>query len=93
MVALPFFVGDAECIYLPTWDVLPYDRTSPNPAIVTERLEALMHIMQPAKKPRIIITTVAAFAKLLPPKAELKDHVWQLNTGGALDWKSLATGW
>jgi transcription-repair coupling factor (superfamily II helicase) len=29
--ALGFFMPEAEVLRLPAWDVLPYDRVSPNP--------------------------------------------------------------
>ena len=87
---LPFFIPDVELIYFPAWDVLPYDRTSPNPAIVTERLEALMQMLRPASKPRMIITTIAALTQLLPPKDELKAHMWALEWGETLDREALS---
>ena len=36
--ALAFFAPEAEVLRFPAWDCLPYDRVSPNPALVSERI-------------------------------------------------------
>ena len=39
--ALAFFAPGLEVLSLPAWDCLPYDRVSPNPEIVSRRIETL----------------------------------------------------
>ena len=39
--ALAFFLPDAEILRFPAWDCLPYDRVSPNPELVSERIATL----------------------------------------------------
>ena len=39
--AIGFFHPDIECLLFPAWDCLPYDRVSPNGAIVSQRMEVL----------------------------------------------------
>jgi transcription-repair coupling factor (superfamily II helicase) len=39
--ALGFFMPEAEVLRLPAWDCLPYDRVSPNPELVAERVATL----------------------------------------------------
>src|SRR6202008_3881629 len=39
--ALAFFAPDLPVVVLPPWDCLPYDRVSPNPETVAERVDAL----------------------------------------------------
>ncbi|QIG80139.1 transcription-repair coupling factor [Stakelama tenebrarum] len=56
----PYFAPDLEIIGYPAWDCLPYDRASPTLRVMSERLAALHTLQQPAKKPRLIVTTVNA---------------------------------
>jgi transcription-repair coupling factor (superfamily II helicase) len=39
--ALAFVMPEAEVLRFPAWDCLPYDRVSPNPALVSERIATL----------------------------------------------------
>ena len=58
---LRFFAPEREVLVFPAWDCLPYDRLSPHPDIVAERLETLVRLATP-KKPgapaRIILASV-----------------------------------
>ena len=40
--ALAFVAPEAEVLRFPAWDCLPYDRVSPNPALVSERIATLV---------------------------------------------------
>ena len=42
--ALAFFAPEIERIELPAWDCLPYDRVSPNPEIVSRRIDTLSRL-------------------------------------------------
>jgi transcription-repair coupling factor (superfamily II helicase) len=66
--ALAFFAPEAEVLRFPAWDCLPYDRVSPNPEIVAERVTTLTRLLEPAAAPRIVITTVNALVQKLPPR-------------------------
>ena len=44
---LRFFAPEREVLVFPAWDCLPYDRLSPHPDIVAERLETLVRLAQP----------------------------------------------
>ena len=44
---LRFFSPEREVLVFPAWDCLPYDRLSPHPDIVAERLEALSRLAAP----------------------------------------------
>ena len=46
---LRFFAPDREVLVFPAWDCLPYDRLSPHPDIVAERLETLARLAAPRK--------------------------------------------
>ena len=47
---LRFFAPEREVLVFPAWDCLPYDRLSPHPDIVAERLETLARLAD-ARKP------------------------------------------
>src|ERR1700750_1003545 len=42
--ALAFFAPDVEVLTFPAWDCLPYDRVSPNAAVVARRMVALSRL-------------------------------------------------
>jgi transcription-repair coupling factor (superfamily II helicase) len=72
--AVRFFAPDLEILTLPAWDCLPYDRVSPSVTIIGQRMATLATLTNPTDQPRLIITTVAAAAQLLPPKSTLAAH-------------------
>ncbi|WP_048861919.1 transcription-repair coupling factor, partial [Acidisphaera rubrifaciens] len=71
--ALGFFAPDAEVVRFPAWDCLPYDRVAPNPAIVAERIATLARLLEPSKRPRIVLTTVNALVQRVPPRTMFAD--------------------
>ena len=60
---------EAEILRFPAWDCLPYDRVSPNPALVSERVATLTRLLETAAGPRIVLTTVNALVQRIPPRA------------------------
>ena len=70
--ALAFFLPDAEILRFPAWDCLPYDRVSPNPELVSERIATLARLLDKPAGPRIVLTTVNALIQRTPPR-----HVFQ----------------
>ena len=49
--ALAFVMPEAEILRFPAWDCLPYDRVSPNPALVAERIATLTRLLEQARRP------------------------------------------
>ena len=82
---LAHFVPQAEVIYFPPWDCLPYDRVSPSPQVVSARLAALFQLLQPAKGPRICLTTVAALLTKVMPRAQLQKAGYLIKAGTQTD--------
>ena len=79
-----------EVLALPPWDVLPYDRTLPSAAIVGQRMRALTALAQPARGPRLLLTSAAAALQRVRPARDLPpDRV--LRCGDPLDPQALAT--
>jgi transcription-repair coupling factor (superfamily II helicase) len=70
-----FFHPDIDCLQFPAWDCLPYDRVSPNGAIVSQRMEVLSRLDQfeapPEAGGRLVITTINAALQRTPPRDSL----------------------
>ena len=85
---LRFFVPEREVLVFPAWDCLPYDRLSPHPDIVAERLETLARLAAP-KKPgapaRIVLASVGAALQRVPPRSLYADAAVVLRKGQTVD--------
>ena len=81
--ALGFFAPDVEVLRFPAWDCLPYDRVSPNPEIVSERVTVLTRLLEPATAAggRIVLTTVNALVQRVPPRDAFLGTVMRLQPG------------
>jgi transcription-repair coupling factor (superfamily II helicase) len=88
--ALAFFAPHAEVLRFPAWDCLPYDRVSPNPEIVSERVATLTRLAERATAPRILLSTVNALVQKLPPRAAFSGVTMALRRGGRVDPQKLA---
>ena len=83
---LAFFAPDLRVLSFPAWDTVPYDRTSPKPEIVAQRMTTLSKLVL-AKKgaPILLLTTVNAFLQCVPPRAYLRQHLKQIAPGQRID--------
>ena len=71
--SISFFAPDIEIISFPAWDCLPYDRVGPHGDILAKRMTALSKLSaEPAKRPRLILTTVNAALQRIPPMEMVK---------------------
>jgi transcription-repair coupling factor (superfamily II helicase) len=70
---LAFFAPDIEVLEFPAWDCLPYDRVSPHPGVVAQRMTALARLARVKGRERaaIALTTVNAVLQRVPPRATL----------------------
>src|SRR3712207_5886293 len=80
--ALGFFAPEVEALRFPAWDCLPYDRVSPNPEIVAERVATLTRLLEAGTRPRIIVTTVNALVQKVPPRGVFQGATLLLRKGG-----------
>ncbi|MGK7861443.1 transcription-repair coupling factor [Falsiroseomonas sp. E2-1-a4] len=80
--ALGFFAPHVEVLRFPAWDCLPYDRVSPNPEIVSERVATLTRLAEPSQAPRILLTTINALVQKVPPRASFRGATLALKRGG-----------
>lgn len=89
--ALKFFAPELEVIYFPPWDCLPYDRVSPSSFVVSQRIDALARMLQPAKGRRLVVTTVSGLLMRVLPREELRDAAFIGEAGQKLDAEKLQT--
>jgi transcription-repair coupling factor (superfamily II helicase) len=85
---LRFFAPEREVLVFPAWDCLPYDRLSPHPDIVAERLETLVRLATPRKAgspARIILASVGAALQKVPPRSLYAEAATVLRKGQTLD--------
>ncbi|MFN4014431.1 MAG: transcription-repair coupling factor [Reyranella sp.] len=85
---LRFFSPDREVLVFPAWDCLPYDRMSPHPDIVAERLETLSRLAAakaPGAPARIILASVGAALQRVPPKSLYTEAATILRKGQTVD--------
>jgi len=90
--ALQFFAPEVERIDFPSWDCLPYDRVSPNAAIVSQRIDALTRLLSKSeKKGRVVVATVRAFLQRVPPRDAFKGATLIVSAGDTVEPESLDT--
>ena len=83
--ALAFFAPHLDVLRFPAWDCLPYDRISPNPEIVSERIATLARLLDTPTRPRIVLTTVNALVQRVPPRIAYQGASFVLRPGGTAD--------
>src|SRR6201994_4151864 len=88
--ALAFVMPEAEILRFPAWDCLPYDRVSPNPALVSERIATLARLVEKPTRPRIVLTTVNALVQRVPPRAAFTGASLELRANGSVQPETLA---
>ena len=74
----------------PAWDCLPYDRVSPNPALVSERIATLARLLEKPTGPRIVLTTVNALVQRVPPRSAFAGASLELRANGTVQPEKLA---
>jgi len=71
---LEFFLGDSNhLLFFPHLDVLPYFQLSPHPDLLIQRVSVLAELLQ-TRSPKILITTLPAILRKLPPKSIFNDY-------------------
>ena len=95
--ALSFFAPEVQVLEFPAWDCLPFDRVSPNAAVVAQRMTALSRLarVRGRDKPSVLITTVNAALQRVPARDFLTSHALSVAPGnvigmqGIVDWLEL----
>ena len=81
---LGYFAPEIEVLRFPAWDCLPYDRVSPNPAVVSERIATLARLLEAPEGKRIVLTTVNAAIQRVPPRAVFQGASLSLKAGSTV---------
>jgi transcription-repair coupling factor (superfamily II helicase) len=71
--AFAFFAPDIALLEFPAWDCLPYDRVSPHPGVVAQRMTTLARLAgNPDRtRPTVVLSTVNAMLQRVPPRETL----------------------
>ncbi len=92
---LKFFAPDLEILSFPAWDCLPYDRMSPTPGIVAQRMYALSQLAgwrtSKPGKPVLVMTTASAVTQKVPPLAAITEGRLSLKPGLSIEMSELET--
>jgi transcription-repair coupling factor (superfamily II helicase) len=75
----------AVVLELPAWDCLPYDRVSPNPAILAHRMASLATLAAGLTRKIILLTTLNAATQRLPSRAVMKTASFVAHVGDRVD--------
>jgi transcription-repair coupling factor (superfamily II helicase) len=95
--SLAFFGPDLQIMEFPAWDCLPYDRVSPNAAVVAQRMTALSRLarVKGRDKPSLLLTTVNAALQRMPARDFVATHALSVAPGnvigmqGVIEWLEL----
>jgi transcription-repair coupling factor (superfamily II helicase) len=84
--ALRFFAPDIAITEFPAWDCQPYDRVSPHPGIVAQRMTALSRLarLKGHDRPSVLLTTVNAAVQRIPAKALVAGQAFSAAPGNML---------
>lgn len=91
--ALRFTAPDIEILPLPAWDCQPYDRASPNGAIVARRMTTLARLARTRSgetRPRLVLTTLNAALQRLPARAQVAAQSFAAAPGNLVDTRALS---
>lgn len=80
-----------DIIYTPGWDILPFDRMSPSPAIASQRCAALAQLSSASHrtKPVLVVTTGSSLVQRVPPRETMRKASFSLVVGERVDEKAL----
>jgi transcription-repair coupling factor (superfamily II helicase) len=82
---LAFVDPGIEVLKFPAWDTLPYDRVSPNPALIARRLDTLTELASIPPRKRIVLTTVNAASQRIPPRKVFATTSFIAKKGARID--------
>ncbi|HWK32105.1 MAG TPA: transcription-repair coupling factor, partial [Hyphomicrobium sp.] len=90
--AIRFFAPGLPSIAFPAWDCMPYDRVSPNSAVVSRRMAALATLAryQPKQgQALVVLTTVNAIVQRVPKRTMIARQSLSLASGNQLAMETL----
>lgn len=86
---LSYIEPKTDILLFPAWDTVPYDRVSPNPNILSKRIDTLSKLaLNDTKKRTIVLTSIGAIIQKLPPKKIFLNSRKCIKIGENLDFDS-----
>ena len=84
--ALVFFAPDIGITEFPAWDCQPYDRASPLPGIVAQRMTALARLarLKGRERAAVVLTTVNAIVQRVPARELVAGQAFSATPGNML---------
>ena len=82
---LAFFAPEVECLLIPAWDCLPYDRISPRNDLVSERISSLVTLATEGNRARVVLATVNSLLQRVPPREALARATFTLQKSTELN--------
>ncbi|MFT3672129.1 transcription-repair coupling factor [Aestuariivirga sp.] len=86
---LAFFAPTLRILRFPAWDCLPYDRVSPSPDIIAQRLATLAELARPLQAPTLVLTTVNAMLMRTVGSEVVREASWSAAPGQRVDGNQL----
>lgn len=80
--SLRFFLRDYAILSFPDWETLPYDRFSPLPELISQRLRTLYRLRSITKG--VLVVPVSTLLQRLPPRDYLDAHTFLMALGDKL---------
>lgn len=90
---MAFVAPDLEVLTFPNWDCQPYDRVSPNGAIVARRMTVLSRLARSkagSDKPRLLIVTANGLVQRVPRRDKMAAETFSCAPGNMVDIQALA---
>ncbi len=87
--ALKFYAPDAVVLHFPSWDCLPFDRSSPNPDVSAARMATLAGLAHGMPVPFILLTTLSAATQFVPAREVLKKSAFRADVGERINEEAL----
>ncbi len=84
---LQYIAPEIEVLQFVAWDSVPYDRVSPNPNILSKRIDTLSKLAldNERRKRRIVLCSVGSIIQKLPPKKIFLNTRKSIQVGGKLN--------
>jgi transcription-repair coupling factor (superfamily II helicase) len=82
---VPLFAPEVEVLTLPSWDCLPYDRTSPALRVMAERLATLNALQLKATSPQLLVVTENAATQRLLTPFRVRQLTQRIEEGARID--------
>ncbi|WP_395002636.1 transcription-repair coupling factor [Cypionkella sp.] len=83
--ALTVIAPKLVVLELPAWDCLPYDRVSPNPELLSQRMSTLAALVSGLSGSFVVLTTLNAASQRLPARSVMRGASFVAQVGERVD--------